>query len=129
MRYLVIAILLTIAPSLVAANTQDSAPIAFVGKWAATVKNSNGATVVDHVVLNQNMTFDGRLTVNGKLAWKYSGTWSITRSLFVWHYEVSSRPMTESERVDTDEIVSVDDSKLVLLSKLSGKQFEYVRER
>lgn len=129
MRYLIIAILLSIAPTFVAANTQDSAPMAFVGKWTATAKYSNGETVVDHVVLSQDMKFAGTLTVDGKLAWTYSGTWSISGNIFTWHYEVSSLPMSESEKVDTDEIVYVDNSKIVLLSKLSGEQFEYVRER
>jgi len=40
----------------------------------------------------------------------------------------SSIALPETVRVDTDEILSIDDHTLVLISKLSGKQGVFTRE-
>lgn len=130
-QYLILAILLAIAPTFVAANTntQDWNASSLVGKWTRAAKRTDGSTIIVHVVLGQNMQFSGTTELNGKLYRTYSGTWSISGKYLVWRYDFSSRPLPE--KFDADEIVSIDESKLVLLSKsrANGRNHEYLRER
>jgi hypothetical protein len=69
------------------------------------------------------------VTVDDKPFWQYSGTWSVAGRTLTWRYEASTLAQAPAGTIDTDEIVSVDRSKLVLLSKLSGKQNEFLRAK
>lgn len=107
----------------------DISPISLVGKWAIESRHPSGATITANVVLTQNMRFSGSSTVDGKPFLQYGGTWSVAGNLLTWRYESSSGLTPAPGTTDTDEIISVDASRLVLRPKLSGKQHEYVRYR
>lgn len=74
------------------------------------------------------MTFSGAADMNHKPFWSYAGNWSLNGNQLIWTYTQSSIALPETARVDTDEILSVDDHTLVLISKLSGKQRVFTRE-
>ncbi len=101
--------------------------ISLVGKWSASAKLANGATMNTTLILAQNMKFSGVATIQGAEFWNFSGTWELKGNQLIWHYANSSRPLPESAKTDIDDVVSVDASKLVLVSHLSGKQNEFVR--
>jgi hypothetical protein len=105
-----------------------SAP-SLIGAWSVSEKMPNGPTVSTSVVLTNNMKFNGVATVQGTEFWKYSGTWELNGNQLIWHYENSSRPLPESAKTDIDDVVSVDATKLVLLSHASGKQHEFLRAK
>ena len=107
----------------------DIAPIALVGKWTSSSVLPGGARAVATVVLQQSMKFSGSVTVDGKPFWDYSGTWSLAGKTLTWRYETSSRLQPGPGFVDTDDVVSVDATTLVLHSRLSGKQDTYTRAR
>ena len=111
------------------AQGQPISAISLVGKWSASEKMANGATMSTSLILTQNMKFSGVATVQGAEFWNYSGTWEVKGNQLIWHYEHSSRPLPESAKTDVDDIVSVDPSKLVLVSKLNGKQHEFTRSK
>ena len=90
-------------------------PMSLVGRWSASTNHPSGATMVTHVVFTQNMHFFGSSTVDGN---------TLAR-----HYETSSELTPAPGTTGTDEIISVDASKLVLRSSPSGKQYEYLRAR
>lgn len=104
-------------------------PMSLVGRWSASTNHPSGATTVTHVVFTQNMHFFGSSTVDGKTFLDFGGTWSVSGNTLAWHYENSSGLTPAPGTTDTDEIVSVDASRLVLRSSPSGKQNEYLRAR
>jgi hypothetical protein len=127
---LLFVIVLSFATSLLPAFAQsDVQPISLVGTWSATAKHPSGAAVVATVVFTQNQKFTGSVTVDDKPFWQYSGTWSVIGRTLTWRYEASTLAQAPAGTVDTDEVIVVDKSKLVLLSKLSGKQNEYLRAK
>jgi len=110
------------------AQTQIS-PMALVGRWSASATNPSGVTMVTDVVFTQNMHFFASSTVDGKTFLDFGGTWSVSGNTLAWRYMTSSGSAPAPGTTDTDEIISVDASKLVLRSSLSGKQHEYIRMR
>jgi hypothetical protein len=87
----------------------------------------NGSTMVVNLTLTQNLKFTGSSAIDGKVFWTYSGTWEVRGGQVIWHYENSSRPLPESAKADTDDIVAVDAEKMVLVSRLNGKQNVFLR--
>ena len=75
------------------------------------------------------MRFSGSATVDGKPFMAYSGTWSVSGKTLTWRYESNTGPVPVPGTTDEDEIVSVSADKLVLRSKLSNKQQEFLRQR
>ena len=128
MRILLLGLFLS-ASALSHAQGQPISTISLVGKWSASEKMANGATMSTSLMLTQNMKFSGIVTVQGAEFWNYSGTWEVKGNQLIWRYENSSRPLPESAKTDVDDIVSVDASKLVLVSKLNGKQHEFTRSK
>ena len=111
------------------AQGQPVSAISLVGTWSASAKMANGSTMGTSLTLTQNMKFSGVATIQGAEFWNYSGTWELKGNQLIWHYENSSRPLPESAKTDVDDIVSVDASKLVLVSNLSGRQHEFTRSK
>jgi hypothetical protein len=101
-------------------------PMSLVGRWSSSSVNRFGSTVV---VLTQNMQFRGFSTVDGKTFTDFGGSWEVSGNSLTWHYETSSGSAPAAGITQTDEIVSVDASRMVLRSKSTGEQFEFTRER
>ncbi len=87
----------------------------------------NGSTMLVELALTQNSKFTGSSAIDGKVFWTYSGTWEVKGDQLIWHYENSSRPLPETAKADTDDIVVLDAKKMVLVSRLSGKQNVFLR--
>jgi hypothetical protein len=131
MRFAVLVMLACLATSVQPSYAQsgDVSPRLLIGKWSASATMPNGAVMATDLALTQDMKFNGSATVQGKEFWTYSGTWEVKGSQLIWHYENSSQPLPESAKTDIDDIVAVDAEKLVLASKLTGKQSVYLRAR
>jgi hypothetical protein len=128
MRAAAVALVLTTVS--IAASAQEAiSPIALVGKWKAEARHPSGVIVESAVALNQNMRFSGTSTANGRQLMAFTGTWSVADSTLSWRYETNTASIPSPGFVDEDEILSVTPDKLVLRSKLSGKQHEFVRQR
>lgn len=120
----------TLACILTSAYAQSQvSPMSLVGRWSMSASHPSGATLITHVILTQNLRFFGSSTADGKTFFEFAGTWSVSGNTLVWRYETSSGVFPAPGTTDTDEIVSVDATKLVLRSALSGKQNEYIRNR
>jgi hypothetical protein len=113
----------------VGAQTGAVSAFSLVGKWSVSAPMPNGGTMTTELTLAPNMTFSGSSSAEGRSFWTFSGTWEIKGDEVIWHYETSSRPLPESAKIDADRIVSVDGATLVLISKLSGKQYAYSRAK
>ena len=127
MRYILalLAILLPLRFA-VAADEGPSTP-QLVGTWSGADQLPNGSKTSARMILDPSMKFSGSVAVNGSVVWEYSGSWSLTGNTLTWNYEKSSRALPEDAKVDVDQVVSVDATRLVLLSKQSGKQHELQR--
>ena len=131
MRFVLLATLACLATAVQLSRAQggDVPPRLLIGKWSGSATMPNGAVMATDLALTQDRKFSGLATVQGKEFWSYSGTWEVKGDQLIWHYENSSQPLPESAKTDIDDIVSVDSEKLVLASKLSGKQTVYLRAR
>jgi len=131
MRSLLIAVLVCIAISLQPSRAQGGgfSPVLLTGKWTASETLPNGAVMSMDLTLTPDMKFSGLAKVQGNDFWSYSGSWALTEHQLTWHYENSSRPLSEAMKTDIDDIVYVDGDRLVLNSRLSGKQHVYVRPK
>jgi hypothetical protein len=109
------------------AQTAAISPMALVGKWSGSEKMPDGNTIVVQLALTQNQRFVGSSAVNGRTFWTYSGTWEVNGNQLTWHYETSSLVLADSAKADIDDIVALDAEKLVLLSRLNGKQSTFLR--
>jgi hypothetical protein len=111
------------------ARAADVNAFSLVGKWSISAPVPDGGTMITELTLTPNMKFTGSSSVGGRSFWTFSGTWEVKGDDLVWHYENSSRPLPESAKIDVDRIISVDDTTLVLRSKLNGKQYAYSRAK
>lgn len=100
-----------------------------IGEWSRQVTDEKGENRVIQFSLNSDGTFIGKVLVNSKTTWYYSGTWAVKDNKIMWNYTKTSLPMPESERIDSDEVVSVDTDKLMLLTQSGGKPEVYVRTK
>jgi hypothetical protein len=122
---------LLIAPLLTpwAVAQQDIKPLALLGTWQASAPHPSGAVITSTVRITQDQKFKGSTTANEKSLMESSGTWSLKGNALEWKYEYSSQPAIPVGFIDTDEVLSVSDSELRLVSKLSGKTHTYRRVR
>jgi hypothetical protein len=73
--------------------------------------------------------FSGSAAIVGKaFAMQFEGTWKVDGTRLVWTYTKSSPPLPEALRVDSDEVLSVDEKTLVVRSRLSGEVRTFKRE-
>ena len=131
MKSLLLALLVCIPITLQPSYAQSGvvSPILLTGKWTSSETMPSGAVMSMDLMLTQDMKFSGLAKVQGNDFWSYSGTWELKDKQLTWRYENSSRPLPEAMKTDIDDIVSVDGDRLVLSSRLSGKQHVYVRPK
>ena len=127
LRHVILLVVAALFCARAGADPSSISPLALVGKWQVSEKMPNGQVWSTHLELTQAMKFKGTATIEGKRFWDYAGTWQVDGRRITWHYESSSRPLTEAAKTDVDDIVSVDAHSLVLLSQASGKRHTFVR--
>ena len=120
-------LLLATLTSAGAQGVGEISPLTLVGRWTASAQHPDGTLVVSNVTFTQNQKFSGNTEVRGRAVATYTGTWSISGRTLTWRYETNSGLSLAQGATDTDDIVSIDATKLVLRSQLSGRQHEYVR--
>lgn len=99
-----------------------------IGKWAGPAKNSRGESGTVTFNLNSDNSFFGSADVGGKTYWSFSGSWEVKNKRLLWTYKKSTPTYPGGERMDMDEIVSLDADNLVLLNS-SGERDTYVRQK
>ncbi len=111
------------------AQAADALSDLLLGRWAATETSPSGVATKADINFQKDMQFTGSLSANGVHVWDYAGTWSVKENTITWHYETSSRPMPDAAKTDIDEIVLVDQAKLILLSKSTGVKHSFDRTK
>jgi hypothetical protein len=101
-------------------------PIALVGRWTASAPHPDGEMRVS-LSINQNLRFTGSASIEGRPLWDFGGRLELAGGQLVWRYEASSIPLPDAMKTDVDDIVSLDASELVLLSRRTGKQRTFRR--
>ena len=143
---------MTLVAPLVDAQEASVSAVELAGTWSLSETLPDGRVMQVELLLMHNRTFSCVGTVEGQSAegksadgksrdakpadgnfttvapfWTCSGSWQVRGRQVVWNYVNSSRPLTGSARADTDDIVSVDETTLVLLSHATGKRRELSR--
>jgi len=89
----------------------------------------DGRVIAMNVIVMSNMKFSWSASTNGKPVMDCSGTWELVERRLTWHYVKCSFALPESEKDDVDDIVSIDATRMVLASHLSGEAHVYVRSK
>ena len=128
MRRFIALIAFVAALTTPAAFALDVPASLLVGNWTNSIRHpSSGAMHVATVAMQPVMKFAGNVVVDGKGIWENAGSWEIAGHRLTWRYEKSTIAQIPPGSVDTDDIVSVDASTMVLRSHLSGRQNTYTR--
>jgi hypothetical protein len=98
------------------------------GKWVDDEKTPDGRAVVSHTELKSDLSFVSDVSVGGNIVLRCSGVWSLDGKVLTWNYLYSSPALPENARIDTDDIVSVDNQTLVTVSKRGGQRHQFRRE-
>lgn len=122
--FAVITFLLSLSTALA---QNDFSPLSLVGRWSITAQHPDGTPISVNVVLTQNQKFTSTTAAQGKPFNTATGTWAISGRTLTWRYDAAPGSTSNAAVTDSDEIISADADKLVLRSKLSGKQQEYLR--
>lgn len=100
-----------------------------IGKWAISETTAAGDAGTATFELRPDATFSGTAELNRAAFWTYSGTWTLKGNRLYWTYTTSSIPLSEEDRSDSDELVSVDGRTLVLISRKNGRKSIFVRQQ
>lgn len=111
----------------VAGSADASRASGLVGHWTCSERLPDGRELVTDTTLTADSRFAGNAYIAGQRVWTYAGSWRLDGNLLVWNYDQSSRPMPESMKTDTDEIVALNPGALILLSRRSGEQHTFLR--
>lgn len=98
------------------------------GSWVARETRSDGLTIEAAMSLARDGKFSGQASANGKTFMTYEGTWKLAGNRLNWVYTKSAPELPEVARVDSDELISVDGTTLVLRSDRSGEKRTYRRQ-
>jgi hypothetical protein len=107
---------------------RQRAESAFIGDWASSATAPDGRSVQCQLALKDDLSFTTVITIEGHVVFTGAGTWSVDGRSISWTYMRSVPPLPEDKREDHDEVVSIDDSRLVLLSGLSGVERVFLRQ-
>lgn len=109
------------------AQRRSIPPLSLVGTWSASERLPTGEVMLAEQSMTADKKFTGSVTVEGKQIWNYAGSWDLDEDRLTWHYEYSSRPLADAMKIDEDDIISVNQATLVLVSHLTGKRHEFKR--
>ena len=110
-------------------TTPDSRSGLLAGSWVTRATRPDGLTIETFMSLTRQGKFSGHAVANGKPLMTFEGTWKLAGQRLSWVYTKSSPELPEAARVDSDELVSVDDKALVLRSDRSGETRAYQRQQ
>lgn len=98
-----------------------------VGVWRSQETRADRVTAETAMRIQPDGRFSGATTMNGKPFMVYEGMWNLNGNKLVWTYTKTTPPLPESIRIDTDELISIDDKKLVLRSVSNGQTHSFQR--
>ena len=94
----------------------------YVGAWKWIGTAPNGRPAVSIMTLKDDLSFSTSLTIEDKLVFTAVGVWSVSGQRIYWKYLRSDPQLPAEKREDEDDIIALDTGRLVLRSKLSGKE-------
>jgi hypothetical protein len=119
------ASLQTIAPTNIGSVRSESP---YVGTWKWSGAAPSGIPAIATMTLKDDLSFSSELTIGGRIVFRGVGVWSISGQRLLWTYLRSEPPLPADKREDEDETVTFDRGRLVLRSKLSGKEREFLHQ-
>jgi hypothetical protein len=120
------AVLASGLPAEAAKKTSES-PYVGAWHWSGTAPNGNPAKAA--MILKEDLSFSTEIKSQGALVFDAAGVWSVSGGRLFLTYMRSRPPLPADKKEDEDEIISLDGDRLVLRSKLSGKEREFLRQK
>lgn len=108
---------------------QAKAESPYVGSWQWSGAAPNGTPVAAAMILKEDLTFSTQVKSQGAVVFNAAGAWSVLGRGLFWTYMDSQPPLPADKKEDEDEIVSLDGDRLLLRSKLSGQEREFLRQK
>jgi hypothetical protein len=129
-RRLLAALLLLAGSRAYAQSAPPSfSPLALVGRWSAADDHPTLGTVTTRVTIAQTLRFSGEAARGAEVFWRFAGTVELQGRNLTWRYEDSTLPLNDAARTDADDVLAADAERLVLRSRLSGKERVFTRVR
>jgi hypothetical protein len=100
----------------------------YAGTWKWDGQTPNGDSASSTVTLKDDLSFLSDVTIGTRLVFRAVGVWSVSGQHLFWTFMRSEPPLPADKREDEDEIVSFDRERLVLRSKLTGKERIFVKQ-
>jgi hypothetical protein len=85
--------------------------------------------VTTRLTIAQTLRFSGEAARGGEVFWRFAGRVELAGRSLTWRYEDSSLPLNDAARTDIDDVLAADAERLVLRSRLSGKERVFTRVR
>ncbi len=127
-RVLFILLLTCLCLAALAQPPDDASRLSLLlGTWSGTATRGDGVSITTVLEIKFGGSFSGSAEVNGQPFWTFEGTWTLIGADLTWIYGKSSRPLPAEARVDTDELIALDDKTLVLKSKRTGRVNRFAR--
>jgi hypothetical protein len=104
-------------------------PLALVGRWSTADDHPTLGAVTTRVTIAQTLRFSGEAARGEQVFWRFGGTVELIGRSLTWRYEDSTLPLNDAARTDTDDVLTADAERLVLRSRLSGKERVFTRVR
>lgn len=111
-----------------AQTTLTKAESPYFGTWKWSGTTGNGVSTVSTILMKDDLSFTADVIIENKVVFNATGIWSVSGKRLLWTYIHSEPILPADKREDEDNIVSLDGSRLVLRSKLSGKEREYFKQ-
>lgn len=97
-------------------------PLVLVGRWSAADDHPTLGTVTTRVTIVQTLRFSGEAARSDEVFWRFAGTVALEGRSLTWRYDDSTLPLNDAARTDVDDVLAADAERLVLRSRLSGKE-------
>jgi len=118
----------TLSTGVSAEPARKTSETPYVGSWHWSGTAPNGAPASAVIVFKDDLSFSTEMKSQGVVVFHAVGVWAVSGRQLFWSYLRSQPPLPADKKEDEDEIVSLDGDRLVLRSKLSGKEREFVRK-
>lgn len=98
---------------------------AYIGTWTSESKLPDGQPMTAKMNMDQYLNFRTEVSVKGKLIFVGTGNWYVSDKKIFWTYMYSDPHLSDDDKRDEDEVISLDENVLVLKNKKTGKTHTY----
>lgn len=100
----------------------------YVGTWKWLGTAPDGRSAASTITLKADLSFSLDLVISAAVAFRGVGVWSVSQQKVYWRYLRSEPPLPADRLEDEDDVVAFDRARLVLRSRSTGREREFLRQ-